>query len=251
MRPRTVLGVIAVLVMAAVCVRLGIWQIARLHEKQRLNAALRAAERAPSLTVVGEPPPLDVARGRPLEVRGTFDESRQFLLAGRAHAGAPGVAVVTPLRIAGGTTAILVDRGWLYSADAATARPQDHPEPGERMVRGLVEEFHRGVPPMRTLERDSVTLWSARMLDADSVRARLPYAIAGYLVRQMPGPGVPDMPRRELPRPYDEMIHVSYAVQWFLFASILLGGSAVLAWSRRRNRLHVVPDRVPAPENTR
>jgi cytochrome oxidase assembly protein ShyY1 len=28
-------------------------------------------------------------------------------------------------------------------------------------------------------------------------------------------------------------MHVSYAVQWFLFAAILLGGSAALAWSRR------------------
>jgi cytochrome oxidase assembly protein ShyY1 len=43
------------------------------------------------------------------------------------------------------------------------------------------------------------------------------------------------MPRRSLPRPYNELTHLSYAVQWFLFAGILLGGSAALAWSRRRD----------------
>ena len=30
------------------------------------------------------------------------------------------------------------------------------------------------------------------------------------------------------------MTHISYAVQWFLFATIMLGGPAALAWSRRR-----------------
>jgi cytochrome oxidase assembly protein ShyY1 len=29
-------------------------------------------------------------------------------------------------------------------------------------------------------------------------------------------------------------MHLGYAVQWFLFGAILLGGSAILAWSRRR-----------------
>ncbi|MBI3540136.1 MAG: hypothetical protein HY076_07670, partial [Candidatus Eisenbacteria bacterium] len=136
----------------------------------------------------------------------------------------------------GAASAILVERGWLYSADAATARPQSYLEPGERTVRGIVEELRRGAGgrALRAIEQDSVTLWSARWLDADSLRARLPYPIADYALRQTPGPGIPDMPRRELPHPYDEMLHVSYAVQWFLFATILIGGSAVLAWSRRR-----------------
>jgi surfeit locus 1 family protein len=245
MRPRTVLALLAVFGMAAVCVRLGFWQISRLHEKQALNAALRAAEHAPSLVVTGEPPPLATARLHTLEVRGTFDETRQFLLSGRAHGGAPGVDVVTPLRVNGATTAILVDRGWLYSADAATARPQSYPEPGERTIRGFVEDLRHGAggAAVRRLAGDSVSLWSARWLDADSVRGRLPYAVADYVVRQSPGPGVPDEPRRSLPKPYDETMHLSYAVQWFLFAAILLGGSATLAWSRRRPNPRTAPER--------
>ena len=160
----------------------------------------------------------------------------QFLLSGRAHDGAPGVEVVTPLRLPGSPTAILVDRGWLPSPDAATARPQDYPEAGERVVRGLAEELRRGAggPPVRALAADSMALWSVRWLDADSVAQRLPYAIAGYSLRELPGSGVPDRPRRSRPTPYNEMTHLSYAIQWFLFATIMLGGSVALAWSRRR-----------------
>jgi surfeit locus 1 family protein len=236
MRVGSVVMALAVLIAAAVCVRLGFWQVSRLHEKQALNAELRAVQAAPPLIVNGEPPDLEVARQRPLEIRGTFDEARQFLLSGRANAGTPGVHVVTPLRLDGAATAVLVDRGWLPSADAAKARPQEFRETGERVVRGLADPLKRGLggPPVRTLESDSVTLWSARWLDADSVARRLPYAVAGYLVRELPGPGVPPQPRRIAPSPFNEMTHVSYAIQWFLFATIMLVGGAALAWSRAR-----------------
>ncbi len=236
MRVRWTLMVLAVLVGASVCVRLGLWQLSRLHEKQALNAGLREAQSAPPLVVTGAPPALEQVRHRTLQLTGRFDERHQWLLSGRAHDGAPGVEVVTPLRLSGSATAILVNRGWLYAADAATARPQDYPEPGEQTVRGLVEELLHGAggPPARSLGRDSVTLWSVRWLDTDSLAGRIPYAITGYAVRELPGPRVPDRPHRSPPRPYNEMMHLSYAIQWFLFATIMLGGSAALAWSRRR-----------------
>jgi surfeit locus 1 family protein len=248
MKVGSVLVTLGVLVGAALCVRLGFWQISRLHEKQALNAALRAAESGPALVVDREPPPTEQARHRMLEVTGRFDERRQFLLSGRAHDGAPGVEVVTPLRLAGSSTAILVNRGWLPAADAATARPDDYPEPGERVVRGLAEELRHGAggPPVRALGADSLTLWSVRWLDADSVTRLLPYAVAGYALREFPGPGVPERPRRTRPRPYNEMMHLSYAVQWFLFATIMLGGSVALAWSRRR-RAATPPDPETSP----
>ena len=236
MRVRSVLVAAVVLLAALVCVRLGFWQISRLHEKQTLNAALRQAQQSPPIVVGDRLPPLARTRHRVIEVTGRFDERHQFLLSGRALGGEPGVEVATPLVLPAGGGAVLVNRGWLPSPDAARARPQDAPEPGERTVRGLVEELRRGAggPPVRMLERDSVTVWSARWLDADSLVGRIPYAVAGYALRELPGPGVSERPHRSPPRPYDEMMHVSYAAQWFLFAAILVGGSAVLAWSRRR-----------------
>jgi surfeit locus 1 family protein len=238
MRVRSVLIAIVVLAATSVCVRLGFWQLSRLGEKQALNAALRDAEHARPLVVAGEPPPADQALHRTVQVTGAFDERHQFLLSGREREGVAGVEVVTPLRLAGSATAVLVNRGWLPAIDAATARPQDFPEPGERTVRGLAEPLRRGPggPRVGVLESDSVRLWSVRVLDADSVAARLPYAIAGYALRQLPGPGVPDQPRRLPPRRHDESTHVGYAIQWFSFAAITLGGSVWLALSSRRRR---------------
>jgi cytochrome oxidase assembly protein ShyY1 len=81
-----------------------------------------------------------------------------------------------------------------------------------------------------------VTLWSARALNPDSLRARVPYALATFFVVELPGPRVPGKPLRGTPRPLDEFMHVSYAIQWFLFGAILLGGSLALVVSGRRSR---------------
>ena len=171
----------------------------------------------------------------------------QILLAGRAHDGSPGVSAVTPLVLDGGARAVLVERGWLYADDASTAHPERYPEPGPRAVIGIAEPLAggRGGPPMRAVPSDSAKLWSMRWLDRDSLAPRLPYALAGFVVRQLPGEGIPGRPLRLPPRAYDETMHLSYAIQWFLFAAILLGGSTILAFTRRRDGAEIRPERSP------
>lgn len=238
MRPATLLAVALVLLGTGVCWRLGFWQLSRLEQKRAANAALRAALEAPPVVVHGALPPLAAVERRRVQLAGRFDPRVHVLLSGRALGGAPGVHVVTPFLTAGDSQAVLVDRGWMHAPDAARARPQDHAEPPGRVVLGVARAIGRGQggTPWRTLttEPDSVTLWSARTLDLDSLAGRLPYAVAPYVIAELPGAGVPATPARAEPKALAESLHWSYATQWFLFGSILLFGSAFLAWSRRR-----------------
>jgi surfeit locus 1 family protein len=234
-KPRSLIILILVLGFAALFVRLGFWQISRWHQKQAMNVALRAALEQPPLMLGEHPIPLESARARRVQARGRFDLRRQIVLTARTHEGAPGVEIVTPLLIHGGSVGVLVDRGWLYAADAATAHPEEWPEPGERIVTGIAEPLRRGAGkyPLRVIRSDSASIYAARWLDLDSLSRRLPYAIAPYALRELPGPDVPEKPLRAAPRPLDETMHLSYAIQWFLFATILLVGSAALARTRR------------------
>jgi surfeit locus 1 family protein len=247
MRAAGVLVTIAVLIASGVCVRLGLWQLSRLHEKQALNAAIRASERSPEILVTGEAPAEREALNRSIRVTGRYDETRQFLLSGVLHEGEPGVEVVTPLRLDGSEQAVLVNRGWLPADDAVSARPQDHPEPGGQTIEGVAEAMRRGggPPGPRALPCDTVALYTVRWLDADSIAARLPYPVAAYVVRQRPAAGLPGLPRRTARPLYDETMHLSYAIQWFLFAVLIPAGTAALAWSRRRRRATR-----PSPEAT-
>jgi surfeit locus 1 family protein len=126
----------------------------------------------------------------------------------------------------------------MFADDAASARPQLDREPGEVSVTGIADSIPSGETggTWRAIESDSVTLWSARRLALDSLRVRLPYALAPWVVHQLPGPGVPARPVRAAPAPLDESMHVSYAVQWFLFALILIAGPPIVMRSRRRAR---------------
>jgi surfeit locus 1 family protein len=240
---RAALFLFAVLV-AAVCVRLGFWQISRLHEKQALNARLRAALAAPPEDLAAADGRLaqgpDSLRFGRYRVRGRFDETRQFLLMGRVHDGEPGVEVVTPLAPDGGGAAVLVDRGWIPSFDAATAKPEQFPAPGSQELTALAEPLLAGraagrPTPWRRIEIDSLEVWSVTHLDADSVAARLPYAVRPYVLRALPDPaasGPGAGPVRSEVKFYDETVHMSYAGQWFAFAVIALLGPILLARKR-------------------
>ena len=224
---------------AGLCVRLGFWQMSRWQEKRARNAAVKAALAAEPIPVSVPLPATPAVVDRRVSVFGSFDESRQVLLSGRERAELPGVDVVTPLRLPGDSAAVLVDRGWLYAPDGVHARPQDFREGGPRTVTGIARAFGRrgaGIPYF-TLESDSThALWSARSLDLDSLTARFPYALAPWVLEELPAKGVPGKPLRSLPRPQAEGMHLSYAVQWFAIAVILLAGSLAFAWANRPAR---------------
>jgi surfeit locus 1 family protein len=241
---RNGLGLLAALLVAALCVRLGFWQLARLEAKRAANRELRAAQAAPVLDL--EPVPrtpaaltLDSLLHRRARVGGRYDFSRQILLRGRAHDGVPGVQVVTPLRLAGRDDAVLVRRGWLPAPDATTARPRDYPEPETALVVGVAEPL----PALRPGERvfrlsgsGEDLLLSARELALDSLRAWFPYPLLSFALRQLPDSGLSARPLRLPPSPLAEGMHLSYAVQWFSFAGIIAVGSLVLAFRGRRER---------------
>lgn len=232
MRLRPWLVAAGVLLAVAACLRLGFWQLSRLHDKQRLNAVVRRALEAPAV-LLGDsalvPAGLD---GRRLEARGVYDTTLHVLLTGRPYEGAAGVHLITPLRLAGGAS-VLVDRGWIPSADAVTARPEDYPEPGPRTVTGLAVPLERVTAggPWRRTGGTSTTCWSVHELNLDSVQVHLPYALAPVLLLALPETpeAARSAPVRETPQAADESMHLSYAIQWFVFAAILLGGSLQLA----------------------
>ena len=202
--------------------------------------------------LLGEPVSLtSISRSTPdagkVRVRGRFDTAHHILLGPRGHGGSPGVHVVTPFLLENDGGVVLVNRGWLQSADASTAYPEDHDEYGVRDIIGITKSIASGLggPPWRPREGDSSRVWSALTLDLDSLVARVPLAVAPWYIQELPGEGVPDKPMRLAPEPANEMTHLSYAMQWFLFATILLFGPLLVLRARRRNAGAPV---APAPD---
>jgi surfeit locus 1 family protein len=210
---------------AAICVRLGFWQLDRLHQRRAANrVAMAARAQAPvSLPGSGSREAAGWSNRRVVAI-GRYDQDREVILRGESLDGIPGVQVVTPLRITGSDTAVLVNRGFVPAPDAVSAHTEDLREPGELTVEGTALVLPSGGG--RPLRHDGRTTWAR--LDGDALREQLPYPILPVYVRQTPDPGLPRFPRRLPPPPLDDGPHLSYAVQWFLFAAMALGFGLVV-----------------------
>ncbi len=218
----------------ATCVRLGIWQLDRLHGREDANAAIAAAEAMPprpltTLTATTADP--SSLRFQPTVAAGTYDPAHEVLLYGRSSAeGKTGDQVLTPLRLNDGT-AVIVDRGWI-------PLDQDVPVTGDAAApTGKVEVAGVLFPPDAISSPGATVTPVDRVTEVDlgQIGAALPYPILPiYVLLQRQEPvqtgGLPQPP--PLP-PLTNGPHLSYAAQWFGFAAIALIGFVVLA---RRDR---------------
>src|SRR5436853_6906499 len=102
-------GLVVALLVAAICVRLGVWQLDRLHERRQRNALLLAARARPPPQGDGSLP-ADSARDRRQVARGVSEYAHERLWHARSYEGVAGGDRLTPLRLAAGAP-VLADRG--------------------------------------------------------------------------------------------------------------------------------------------
>lgn len=209
-----------------VFVRLGLWQLDRLAERRARNAVVMGQLRLPTVPVT------DVVREarrehRQVTVSGTPDVAHELVLTGRSRSGSPGVHIVTPLRLPGNDTAVLVNRGWVYSADARSVDLSRWRE-SRHAWSGYTLALDTGGAPAGQGR-------SLRRLSAGAVRALLPYPVHGVVVVAQDSQSATGPAR--LPAPaLDEGPHFGYAIQWFAFATIAIVGAAVVITRARRSQ---------------
>ena len=228
-RDKVLIG-IAVL-FAILFARLGFWQIERLRERQAYNEPIEARAGLPPVQREDLPRDPEAARHRRVRLTGTYDYAHEIVLTLRSRDGSPGVYLLTPLRVAGTDTAILVNRGWIYAPDGVSADTKPWREPDPVNAVGHVRLLETGdTTDARTAARPD----GIRRPHLATVAAMLPYPVAPYYVAlSSPGADPERTPPRAPPPAVDEGSHRSYAVQWFTFALIVLGGTAILVLRRR------------------
>lgn len=233
MTRRTTLYLLISAAAAALFVRLGIWQLSRLHERRALNAVVLARLAAPPASWRALPTDSGAVHYRRALVAGTYEFAREVVLANRQRDGSPGVNVVTPVRVAGTDTLVLVNRGWVYSPNGTAIDAARWREPDTTVVAsGWVE-----IPSRRAGDAAlASTARAYRWLDVDALAKSFGAPVTPYYVVLDPPR---DSARRDVPvrlaaPALDEGPHKSYAVQWFSFASVAVVGAVVYARSQRR-----------------
>lgn len=218
-------------VAAALCaigVALGHWQSGRAAEKHEISLRVAGYERASAIRLDARPGAVEDHVWHKVEAYGEFDTQRTVFLANRLYRGQSGYYVVTPLRIDGVDSYVLVLRGWLA---AGNAPPSIAASPGRRIVRGLAVpraprayETGGGLPDHRV--RQNIELAA---FEAESGLPLHPFFIEQRGV--MDEGLIQDWPAR------DALLdkHRVYAGQWYAFAVLSIAIFLVLSlWHGRR-----------------
>jgi surfeit locus 1 family protein len=227
-RPIWLLGHLVALTAVVVFVRCGFWQIDRLHQKQARNRIIAARSDGPAVDI--DTVPVAKAEYQRVRVRGRFDDRDHVLVRNRAFEGTNGYHVVTPFVRDDGSV-LLVARGWIGLDDEAPPSP-----PGERTIEGLllrsqVRRFGPKDPPSGRLD-------VVNRVDVARIAQQLPGRDVYPLFLQLTKPAPPKGQEPNIidPPPRDEGPHRSYAIQWFLFATVVLVGYPLLIRRRSQQR---------------
>ena len=220
---KIILGVLAIS-FAIACVGLGVWQLHRLAARQKQNAFLAARRFAPEVPLDSLPKDTSAAHFRRVRINGSYDYSHEIIFTLRGRNGSPGINIITPVLRNGKDSAVLVNRGWIYSPDGVTADLNPWREADAVNASGFVETFPTKGPfpppnPARPM--------AFRRLDRAALEKVFPYPIADYYVVITDSSASASAPPRVEPLPLDEGPHRSYAIQWFSFAAISIIGITV------------------------
>lgn len=210
-----------VLLGMALLARLGFWQLDRLAQRRAANAQLQQALDQPPFALTPDFSATDLAslKDRLVFAQGQYDFAYQGLIKLQNYQAQAGGHLIAPLVLADGQTAVLVNRGWI--PDALTTQLSQFEAPGMHTVSGYVGLSQTLSRVANSAPSPDELAWFR--LDIEQIQKQIPYHLLPiYIVEWSGEEAAADLPIH-LSRDIDlsDGPHLSYAIQWFIFALIL------------------------------
>jgi surfeit locus 1 family protein len=216
--------------------RLGVWQLDRLKSRRAFNAQVSEQMNANLLVLSKDNLELDFGQMeyRHIKVKGFYDHDQEIVIRNQVWVNQygvheNGVYVLTPLLVEGAKQAILVNRGWVPLEDSALENRKKYHEPGEVTVSGVIRLPHSegeiGLVKDPTLMpgQDRQDAWN--FVNIEKIAEQTTHTLLPVYVQQSADETWEGFPyRQEVFIDLTEGAHLGFAVQWFVFAVILLFG---------------------------
>jgi surfeit locus 1 family protein len=208
-------------VLLALLISLGRWQLRRAEEKRQLIDSFAAGSHATRSIDLATP---HLRRYQHVEAGGHYDQTRQILIDNMVHAGRAGYFVITPFELSGGGW-VLVNRGWVPLGASRAERPAIPVGSDARMVRGRADNMPSPGIEMGTKAKLAPPYPVVASFPSRGELAQLlqESSWTGATDLVLLDPGEPDGYVRDWSAPgFAPMRHIGYAVQWFALALTLL-----------------------------
>jgi surfeit locus 1 family protein len=163
---------------------------------------------------------------RTVLIEGEYDLANTVVLGNQVWGDQMGVHLLTPLRVADTDAVILIDRGWIPFEDWENRNLSAYDELGTISVEGMLRVTQTKLGLRDCLDENAgETPFQVWCLALDGIAAHLPYELLPVYLIQAPEGEQTAPPNRAIPQiEISEGPHLSYAIQWFTFAMILLIG---------------------------
>ncbi|WP_112801537.1 SURF1 family protein [Rhizobium sp. SYY.PMSO] len=236
-KPRSTLALVIwvslLLLLTALLVGLGTWQVERLHWKLDLIARVDARVHAPAVPAPGPAQWAGInaenAEYRHVQASGTFLNDKETQVYASTELG-PGYWVLTPLKLADGTI-IIVNRGFV-----PTGKRNPSTRPEGQIETATVTGLLRISEPKGTLLRSNVPAeerWYSRdvaaIAEVRGLRNAAPYFIDADDTKNPGG-----LPVGGLTQITFHNSHLVYAITWYGLAVMTLGMAVYLVRSERQ-----------------
>jgi surfeit locus 1 family protein len=203
--------------MIVLTVSLGRWQMHRAEEKGALQALLEARMAEAPVRLTGAVPSSEPLRFRCVRAEGEWIADRQIYIDNQTHDGRAGFAVITPLRLAGSTAAVLVNRGWTPRGPEYPRAPKVPVPAGPVRVDGLAT-----TPPARFLELSSQTVTGDVWQNLTTERYRTHTGLDVLPIVILADPPAPGLTASSERPDAGVAKHVEYELTWFALAATTL-----------------------------
>ena len=230
--PRWVGYLALVVLFAVVCCALGTWQLNRRAEALAEVARIDANYDADAVPVDEALPDLagfDVdQRWQVVALSGEYLAEEEVVVRNRPFGGSSGFEVITPFRLDDGTV-FMVNRGWI--AQNSEGRPSTYtaPPPGRVDVEARLKAGEDRIAGRTSTGNEFATI----DLDELADRVGAPSYTGAYGVLVQSGADADEPPLAAARPVRDEGPHLSYALQWFVFALL---GFVGLGWAANQER---------------
>ena len=217
-----------VLVTITSFVRLGLWQLDRAGEKVAAMEALQIEQSKHAQAIEKLTPAQDSKQSElvnlHVELTGQYINERSILLVSKFYDDRVGYEVVTPFRIESNGLLVLVNRGWISARLTVGAQLNLRPVSGHQRLTAQIIQPEKRSPTFSSQMNTSSWPIQMRGIDVATVADILEEELFPFVVRlteDQPGVLVRNWPAVNV----NINTHLAYALQWFIFALVVLAGS--------------------------